>query len=157
MKILIYGDNRLTFQCQPVKIITLEMHGIIQQMFDLMHENYGIGLSAPQVGIQERFFIIDLRNGQRYIFINPEIIESSKLITCNEGCLSFPDIFTETKRFKKIKVRALGLDGKEFILDAQDLLAQVIQHEIDHLNGILLVDTTIEKAEFQLKLLDLSL
>jgi peptide deformylase len=155
MEILLYGDDRLTQKCQPVSVITLAMHQTIQEMFDLMYQSHGIGLAAPQVGIQERFFIADIRDGKQYVFINPEIIEKKKPVIMDEGCLSFPGVFTEVKRFEKIKVKAQDLAGQEFILEAEDLLAQVIQHETDHLDGILLNDVTIEKAEFQLKLLDL--
>ena len=155
MKILLYGDDRLTQKCQPVTVISSNLNLIIKEMFDLMNQESGIGLAAPQVGILERFFIADLRDGKKYIFINPEIIEKEELIVCEEGCLSFPGVYTETERYRKIKIKFLNLSGQESVLEAEDLLAQVIQHEIEHLDGILLINSTIEKIEFQLKLLDL--
>lgn len=155
MKILKYGDARLTLQCEDISKITPQVKGWVLDMFDLMKKSNGIGLAAPQVGINKNIFIVDLYDGiNKYVFINPRIIEeSSEYFEFEEGCLSFPGLTTTVKRHEWIKVSALDLQGNNFEVTASDLLAVVIQHENDHLNGRLLSDTTLEpEQEFQLKL-----
>lgn len=122
-----------------------EIRKIIPVMFDTMYDANGIGLAAPQVGIPLRFFIMDLakKEGEKeqYIILNPEIIEESEECTEDrEGCLSVPEQYSEVIRPEKIKIRYMDLDGKQQEMEADDLLARCIQHETDHLDGILFID-----------------
>lgn len=122
-----------------------EIRKIIPIMFDTMYDANGIGLAAPQVGIPFRFFIMDLakKEGEKeqYIILNPEIIEESEECTeSKEGCLSVPEQYSEVIRPEKIKVRYMDLDGNQQEMEADDLLARCIQHETDHLDGILFID-----------------
>jgi peptide deformylase len=154
MKILKYGDSRLQSICEPVREITPELKKIIQEMFKVMYESNGIGLAAPQIGVQKRFFIADIGDGQQYVFINPKITNRSDLVNKIEGCLSFPGVFIEVARYKKIFIKAQDIEGKTFKIKATDLLAQVCLHEISHLDGILLTDFAIDKEDLQKQLKD---
>lgn len=121
-----------------------EIKRVLPIMFNTMYEAGGIGLAAPQVGIDLRFFIMDLmKNDQseKIIIINPDIIELSEAMEeYKEGCLSFPDQFSEVVRPEKIRVRYLDMEGQQQEMEANGLLARCILHETDHLDGILFVD-----------------
>lgn len=122
-----------------------EVRKIIPIMFNTMYDAPGIGLAAPQVGIGLRFFIMDLaKEGdepKQYVILNPEILEESEeCAEAKEGCLSVPEQFSEVIRPEKIKLRYMDLDGKTQEMQADDLLARCIQHETDHLDGILFID-----------------
>lgn len=143
--ILVYPDRRLREKSRPVKIEELrELRSLIDDMAETMYTNNGLGLAAPQIGIHKRVFIIDVAKKEEksklMVFINPIIVEREGEIKGEEGCLSFPGIFEEISRAKKVKVKALNLKGEEFELEAEGLLAVAIQHETDHLDGILLID-----------------
>jgi peptide deformylase len=114
-------------------------------MFDLMYENRGIGLAANQVALPFRFFILNLtadreQPDQERVFINPEIVKRHSSIEDEEGCLSFPGLYSKVRRARKIRVRAFDLNGAEVDLEAEDLLSRAIQHETDHLSGKLFID-----------------
>jgi len=101
----------------------------------------GVGLAAPQIGKNIQLFVVNPKLSKKYIFINPEISKiSKKTKTIEEGCLSMPGVYKKIPRAKSLKIKAIDETGKEFELKAKDLLARVIQHEIDHLNGILIID-----------------
>src|SRR5262245_13443226 len=106
-------------------------------MAETMYAAPGIGLAARQVDVHQRVIVIDTSDtrDQLLVFINPEIVESSGIADCEEGCLSVPGIYDKVTRAKQIKVKAQDENGQEFILDAQDMLAVCIQHEMDHLEG----------------------
>lgn len=157
MEILKYGDPKLQQVCSSVEKITEELIDSIQVMFRLMYAADGVGLAAPQVGITQRFFIADIGDGQRYTFINPKITNETDLIRCSEGCLSFPGVFVDVIRYKKLFVKATNLEGKIFKIKASGLLAQVIQHEIEHLDGVLLTNKAVDEAELHLKMQEASL
>ncbi|WP_297519481.1 peptide deformylase [uncultured Clostridium sp.] len=124
-----------------VKEITPRTALLIQDMVETMREANGVGLAAPQVGILKRIFIVDAQDGSGHrIFVNPEIIENKGCQLGPEGCLSLPGEQGEVERFNDIIVKALDENGKEFVLEASELLARAIQHENDHLNGILFTD-----------------
>lgn len=126
---------------EPVVEITGEVLNLIKNMSKTMAENKGVGLSANQVGKSIRLFVISPGLSKKQVFINPEIIKlSKKTETMEEGCLSLPDVFVPIKRAKSLKIKAIDENGKEFKLKAKDLLARAIQHEFDHLNGILICD-----------------
>jgi peptide deformylase len=124
----------------PVAHLTKEIHDLISQMKIIMEKNNGVGLAAPQIGHNLRIIICEL-DDKFYAFVNPEIIKiSQKNVVMEEGCLSLPDTYGEVLRPDKIILRALNPDGKKIKLKAFGLLARVIQHEIDHLDGILFID-----------------
>ena len=142
LNVLIYPDERLRTVCQPVAEINDEIRKIVDDMFETMYKEEGIGLAAPQVNIQQRIITIDLdsENSNQIVLINPEILESRGETGIEEGCLSIPGFRGLVPRKEKVTVKALNRDGNEFTLEADGLLAICIQHEIDHLNGVLFVD-----------------
>ena len=125
---------------KPVEHFTKEVRDLISQMKMIMENNNGVGLAAPQIGIPLRVITCEL-DDKFYVFINPEIIKTSKeAVAMEEGCLSLPNIYGEVIRPEKIILKAINADGKKIKLKAFGLLARVIQHEIDHLDGILFID-----------------
>jgi len=135
-------DNKiLREKTQSVDKIDEEILTLAKDMIETMEQSNGIGLAANQIGRNLRMFILPKNLCEKQIFINPEIIKMSKnTYTIEEGCLSLPGVFLPTERAKSLKIKAIDKDGKRFKLKADDLLARVIQHEIDHLNGILITD-----------------
>jgi peptide deformylase len=119
--------------------VTDEHRRLIDDMFETMHIARGIGLAATQVGRLERICVIDVDKAQ-YALVNPEIVESDGEQTGEEGCLSIPEIYGDVTRAKHVVVHALDRDGKPIEIDAADLLARCLQHEIDHLHGRLFID-----------------
>ena len=141
LNIVTLGDERL----QKHSIVIPEFNGEIQtlaeQMFETMYTNKGIGLAAVQVGKLIRLFITHIPNDGPRVFINPEILETSvDQGTYEEGCLSIPEINSDVIRPAQVRIQAWNLKGRPFSLDADQMLARVIQHELDHLNGILFID-----------------
>ena len=127
---------------------TLEV--LIDDMYETMDVAYGVGLAAPQVGILKRLIVIDNRDeedGKRFYMINPEIFEKEGEEVSIEGCLSVPGKQGTVKRAKDIKVKYNDIDGEEKIMEAEDFLARIIQHEVDHLDGVLYTDKAIEMYE----------
>jgi peptide deformylase len=143
-EILEYPDPRLREVAQPVQKVTDEIRTLVEDMAETMYAAPGVGLAAPQIGVPLRVFVIDIASEDEpsdlRAFINPEIIATDGTQIWNEGCLSFPGVSEEIKRAATVKVRALGVDGKPFELEADELLAVAIQHENDHLNGVLMID-----------------
>ena len=119
--------------------MTDELRRLADDMFETMHAAKGIGLAAPQIGRPERLAVIDIENNP-IVVVNPEIILSEGSARGEEGCLSIPEIFGDVDRATRIAVRALDRDGEPFELEATDLLARCLQHEIDHLHGKLFID-----------------
>jgi peptide deformylase len=136
-----YKSNKiLRKKNTPVAAIDTELKETIKEMRRLMNLENGVGLAAPQVGINQRFFIVELDN-KYYIFINPKILQYSKeLIDMEEGCLSVPDQAGVVTRPEEIIIEAEGTNEKKFKLKAKGILARVIEHENDHLDGILFID-----------------
>jgi peptide deformylase len=140
LDIRVLGDPILREETTPVGEITDEIRTLVKNMFETMYVAKGIGLAAPQVGRTERLAVIDV-DDKPIVIINPEIIDSdSKTAKSEEGCLSIPDVYGDVERPVRVRVRALDIHGKEFELDADDLLARCLQHEIDHLHGKLFLD-----------------
>ena len=139
--IRINGDDVLRKKCKVVTEITPRTLKLIKDMADTMYDADGVGLAAPQVGILQRIFVIDVFDdyGLR-VFINPEILEVSGSQLGEEGCLSVPGEAAEVHRPNYVKVKALNEKGEEFIREATELLARAILHENDHLNGKLFID-----------------
>jgi len=142
LSILEFPDPRLRRVAKPVDEVTESERKLAADMLETMYAANGIGLAATQINQGIRLVVMDLSENrdEPRIFINPEIVERSGSQTCEEGCLSVPGVYAEVKRAEEVKVRALGLDGESFELDAEGLLAVCIQHEIDHLDGKVFVD-----------------
>ena len=143
MKIYKLGEEVLREKCEPVKPeeLTDEMRKTFDDMFETMISADGVGLAGPQVGIAKRFFVIIADDEVRRVFVNPQIVKTSaETSEYEEGCLSIPGVYEKIIRPTKVTVSALNEKGKPFTLDADGLLARVIQHENDHLDGVLYLD-----------------
>jgi peptide deformylase len=142
--ILHYPDPRLREKAKPVDAVTPAILELIEDMAETMYAAPGVGLAATQIGEPHRIFLIDIASEDEpsdlRVFVNPEIVVREGDQSWEEGCLSFPGVTEEIKRAEKVKVRALGKDGKPFELEADGLLAVAIQHENDHLDGVLMID-----------------
>ncbi len=135
-----YGDDVLAKNCKEVKEITPRIRELVADMFETMYEANGVGLAAPQVGILKRIFVIDCTGEDPMVFINPEILETSGEQTGYEGCLSVPGKSGIVTRPNYVKAKAMDLDGNEFIVEGEELMARAILHENDHLNGHMYVE-----------------
>jgi peptide deformylase len=139
LEIRVLGDPILRRETDLVTDITDELRELVANMFTTMYAAEGIGLAAPQVGRTERVAVVDVE-GTRLTLINPEIVVSSGAAKAEEGCLSIPEIYGDVTRPERIVVRATDLEGASFELEAGELVARCIQHEIDHLHGKLFID-----------------
>jgi len=147
MKILKMGDELLRLPSSPVSKIDDALRPFVQEMFATLEESGGIGLAAPQIGHNIRLFIVRLEDGDDMVFINPEILQTSEMLcVMEEGCLSIPKIYEKVSRPKEVTVQYTNLNGKKQMIKADGLLARVIQHEYDHLNGVLFLDRIEEGA-----------
>lgn len=143
LKILTYPDKMLKKKCFPVKEITPEIKALINDMFETMYENSGVGLAANQVGKNVRICVIDVRtDGKKtpIALINPAIIKRSGQAVSEEGCLSLPGLVEKITRSSKVRVTATSASGLPLEFDAEGLLCRAIQHEIDHLDGKVFVE-----------------
>lgn len=142
--ILTAPDPRLKEISRDVDRVNSEMRMLIDDMFDSMYEANGIGLAAIQIGVPRRIIVMDLATkdgGEPRVFINPKILwASDDMATVEEGCLSVPDIWDDVQRPARIKAEHLDRDGKAVTLEAEGLLATCLQHEMDHLEGVLFLD-----------------
>ncbi|MFO7178420.1 MAG: peptide deformylase [Pseudomonadota bacterium] len=142
--VLKYPDPRLREIAKPVEQVTDEIRALVDDMAETMYASKGCGLAAPQIGVSLRVFVVDCAGEDEpsdlRIFINPEIVESRGTQMWSEGCLSLPGVSEEIKRAERVRVRALDREGRPFELEADGLLAVAIQHELDHLNGVLMID-----------------
>ncbi|MGD1818296.1 MAG: peptide deformylase [Pleomorphochaeta sp.] len=150
LEIYTIGEEILRKKAKKVEKFDSALELLINAMFEKMDEADGVGLAAPQVGVDLRIFVIDDHRGVRKAFINPEIIETSmEECSMEEGCLSIPGVYTYLTRSKKVTVQAQDVNGKTFRVEGDDLLARAIQHENDHLNGVLFVDRLDEKTKLK--------
>ncbi len=142
LQILHYPDDRLRTIAKPVKAVNSTVQRIVDDMFETMYAEEGIGLAATQVDIHQRIIVIDVSENrdQRVVLINPELLEKSGETGIEEGCLSIPGYRGFVPRAERVKVRALNREGDSFELETTGLLAICIQHEMDHLMGKLFVD-----------------
>ncbi len=142
--IILWGDPRLVAPNAPVEIFDQNLDNLITEMFETSWATPGLGLAAPQIGVNLQLAVLDLSVGkdleQKIVLANPEITSQEGRVSMEEGCLSFPGLFTTFERPKSITVRAQDATGKRRQVEAEELLAQALCHEIDHLNGILLID-----------------
>ena len=157
LTILSHPDPRLRKKTPPVKAFDAALQKLIDDMFETMYAAPGVGLAANQVGVQLRLAVMDCSDAhdQPLVLINPEVTESSERQEMEEGCLSVPDIRDKIQRYNKVHVRALDREGKSFEFDAEGLMAQCVQHEIDHLDGKLYIDylSSLKRERIRKKLL----
>ena len=143
LKIVKYPEPVLSQPGEPVTEFDKELRKLVADMFETAYASQGIGLAAPQVGVSKRLTVIDVSMGKdpkdRLVLVNPEIISSEGKLYEEEGCLSFPDIREKIVRAAKMRIRAQDEHGKWFEMDGEELLARCMQHEIDHLNGMLFI------------------
>ncbi len=142
--ILTYPDPRLREPALPVTAFDDALKTLVEDMAETMYDAPGCGLAANQIGVLQRVFVIDIADEDEpsdlKVFINPEIVETAGSQNWREGCLSFPGVSEDIKRAETVLVRAQDVEGQPFELEADGLLAVAIQHENDHLNGVLMVD-----------------
>ena len=144
MEVVRYPHPTLRYKSKPIRRVNAELRKIVEQMFENMYESEGIGLAANQVGLPLRLFLMNLQSdpqeGEEFVFINPILSRPKGSIEKEEGCLSFPEVYVNVERAERIKVTYTSLENEETTIEADGLLARAIQHELDHLNGVLLVD-----------------
>ena len=152
-KVLRYGEPSLRETSSEVHKVSQKIKVLAADLLDTMYAQNGVGLAAPQIGVNYRVFVIDVSMRDEplnpIVFINPKIIKKSGAVISHEGCLSFPEAFTDVKRYSDIMVKALDRNGRSFVIEAKggSLLARAIQHEFDHLNGVLFIDHVINRFE----------
>ena len=152
-KVVKYGEPSLRQPSKEVHKVSQKIKTLVEDLLDTMYAQNGVGLAAPQIGENYRVFVIDVSTGDEplnpMVFINPKIIKKSGAVISHEGCLSFPEAFTDVKRYSNVMVKAMDSKGRSFVLQAKDgsLLARAIQHEFDHLDGILFIDHVINRFE----------
>ncbi len=144
-EIITLPDPRLRLVSEPVGIVDREIRSLVEDMFETMYDAPGIGLAAIQVGVRKRVVTMDLARKdeprQPQVFINPEIVAASEeRAVYEEGCLSIPEFYEEVERPARVKLRYMDLDGAMHETDAEGLLATCVQHEVDHINGVLFID-----------------
>lgn len=139
--IRLFGDPVLKQRAREVEELNGALARLVDTMYDTMYEAVGVGLAAPQVGVGRRLFTYDLGDGEGpRVVVNPVIVESAGESTFDEGCLSVPGLSLEIVRPQRVVVQGVDLDGKEVVFDDDDYLARVFQHELDHLDGVLMID-----------------
>jgi peptide deformylase len=137
--IRMFGDPVLKQRAREVEELDAPLARLVNTMYETMYEAVGLGLAAPQVGVQKRLFTYDVGDGPT-VLVNPEIVETVGEWSYEEGCLSVPGLSFDIVRPQRVTVQALDLDGKEVVVEDDDLLGRVLLHEIDHLDGLLLLD-----------------
>lgn len=152
-----YPDDVLKKVAEPVNEINGELQKLIDDMIETMYSSNGVGLAASQVGVLKRIIIVDTSSRQEgqslLVLINPEIVDCQGEILSEEGCLSIPGFITKLKRKEKVFLRALDRQGNPVEIEADGLLSRALQHEVDHLNGVLIVDrlSPLKKELFRRK------
>lgn len=152
-KVVRYGEESLRMPSKEVHKVSQKIKNLVEDLLDTMYDQNGVGLAAPQIGENYRVFVIDVSTGNEplnpIVFINPKIIKKSGACVSHEGCLSFPEAFTDVKRYSNVMIKAQDRNGRSFVLEAKDgsLLARAIQHEFDHLDGVLFIDHVINRFE----------
>jgi peptide deformylase len=163
LRILKYPHPALRHKCKPLRSVDGDLKNTVREMFDLMYQQKGVGLAANQVGLPYRFFILNLEGdpakAPEYVFLNPVISRRSGTAEAEEGCLSFPEIYAPVKRSEKLLLSAYNLDGEELNYELSGLFARAVQHESDHLDGVLFIDRLTPSGLLSVKqaLLDLEL
>lgn len=151
LEVRLYGDPVLRRRAAPVREVTPEIAGWLDDMVETMHTEVGIGLAASQVGIELRMLVVDEGRGTGRPYLNPVIVERGGEQVGEEGCLSLPGVFADVRRAEWVVVEAMDRAGASFRRRASGLLARVLQHEIDHLDGILFIDRLDKVVRDRLK------
>ena len=155
MEIVTYPHPTLRHQSKPIKRVDAQLREIVREMFALMYEARGVGLAANQVDLPFRLFIVNLEadpeKGEELVFINPVVSMPKGTDENEEGCLSLPGLYGNVVRPKKVRVNAYDLQGEELIADIDGLYARVVQHETDHLDGVLFIDRMTESAKIEVE------
>lgn len=158
MRIINYPHPTLRHVSKPLKRVDAELHGIVREMFDLMYskEHRGVGLAANQVDLPYRLFIVNLSGDpairdEEHVFLNPVLSQPKGGDEQEEGCLSLPGLFAPVRRPERIRINAYNLAGAEVVYDLDDLFARVVQHETDHLDGVLFIDRLTSTVEASLR------
>ena len=155
MQIVSYPHPALRWKSKPIVRIDSDLKKMVREMFDLMYATNGIGLAANQVAVPLRFFIMNAtgssaESAAEHVFLNPEIVKRKGSVEAEEGCLSLPGLYGQVRRSETIVVNAFDLEGQEFEMDLEELEARVVQHENDHIDGILFIDRMTETARREL-------
>jgi len=155
MQIVSYPHPALRWKSKPIVRIDPDLKKMVREMFDLMYATNGIGLAANQVAVPLRFFIMNAtgsasESAAEHVFLNPEIVKRKGSVEAEEGCLSLPGLYGQVRRSETIVVNAFDLEGQEFEMDLEELEARVVQHENDHIDGILFIDRMTETARREL-------
>lgn len=141
MQIITLGNELLRQKAEKIEKIDEEITNLSKQMLDILIRDKGIGLAGPQIGIMKRIFVVHVQGDEPRVFINPSILETSvKTVKFEEGCLSVPGIFANVIRSEAIKIQAWNEKGRPFTLESDGILARVILHEYDHLEGVVFLD-----------------
>ena len=144
LQIVTHPHPTLRRKSKLVRRVDVQLRDTVRRMFELMYESRGVGLAANQVDLPLRFFIANIKGdpaeGEELVFINPVLSRPKGLEEAEEGCLSLPELYGQVTRPKRIRVNAYGLDGQEINMELEGLLARVVQHETDHLDGIMYTD-----------------
>jgi len=151
LSVVRYGDPILRRVAKPVTSVTPEVRTLTGDMIETMWKQVGIGLAAPQIGVGLRVFVMDSGKGKARVLVNPEIIDRSGVVLEEEGCLSLPGIFADVERSRWVHVAGLDGEGEPVSFEASDLQAKVVQHEMDHLNGVLFIDRLAPMARERIK------
>lgn len=151
MEIVLYPHPALRWKSEPVQEINAALRKSVAEMFELMYAANGIGLASNQVGIPLRFFVLNLTSEaeekeEELVFINPELIKRKGTTEGEEGCLSFPGLYGPVKRSETVTIEAFDLQGQPFAMDLDELAARAVQHETDHLDGVLFIDRMTDTA-----------
>lgn len=156
VQIIKYPHPTLRHKSKPLKRVDRELKQIVAEMFELMYADDGIGLAANQVDLPYRLFVMNVKGdpaeeGEARAFLNPVITRKSGSAEAQEGCLSLPGIWAPVRRPEKIVVTAYGMDGNEFCLEMDGLYARAVQHEVDHLDGVLFIDRLSEANQLAVR------
>lgn len=152
-RVLQYGEKSLREPSKEVHKVSKKIQELVLDLLETMYAKNGVGLAAPQIGVNLRVFVIDVSKNDEplnpMVFINPKIIKKTGATVAQEGCISFPEAYTDVKRYANVMVKALDKHGRPFVLEAKDgeLLSRAIQHENDHLDGILFIDHCVNRFE----------
>ncbi len=137
LDVVLYPDAPLRDVATPYTKMGAELSQLTQDMIETMHAHDGVGLAGPQIGVAKRIFVLQEPDKEPMCFINPEILESEGEVFAEEGCLSMPRVYGQVPRATRVRVKALDASGTPFEVDALDFFARIIQHENDHLDGIM--------------------
>jgi peptide deformylase len=151
MQIITLGNELLRQKAAKIDKIDDEITDTAKRMLEIIKQDKGVGIAGPQIGVMKRFFVIHIEGDEERIFINPSILETShETAKSEEGCLSVPGVYADVIRSESVKVQAWNENGRPFTIEAKGLLARVIQHEYDHLEGVIFLDRLSEQKRNRL-------